>query len=381
MQIEQQRWTADEGWSSVVTPKTATSDAQLVLVFGAPAALRSTPALADLHRRYPTATFLGCSTSGEIAGERVLDDSVVATAVRFERTTVRAAWTPVAGEADSVGAGSRLAAQLPHEGLRHVLVLSEGLHINGSGLVEGLTRGLPDSVTVTGGLAGDGTAFGETVVVHGTTVEPGVTAAVGLYGSALHVGCASLGGFDTFGPERLVTRAEGNVLYELDGQSALELYKRYLGEHAKALPASGLLFPLHVRAADSDSPSVRTILAVDEAHQSLTFAGDIPQGGYARLMKGNFDRIIDGASLAAQTSVQDWGEATAELALLVSCVGRRLMLKQRTEEEVEAVRLVVGPAAAMAGFYSYGEISPFSADARCQLHNQTMTITTLREAA
>lgn len=381
MQIDQQRWTAEDGWSPVVTPKTHAAETQLVLVFGAPAALRDGRALASLRERYPSAVIFGCSTSGEIAGEQVHDDSVVATAVHFERTHVQSTDTVVEGEADSYGAGSRLAAQLSHEGLRHVLVLSEGLHINGSRLVEGLTRHLPESVTVTGGLAGDGTAFGETVVVHGATVAPGMTAAVGLYGPALHVGCASLGGFDTFGPERLITRSEGNVLYELDGQSALDLYKRYLGEHAKALPASGLLFPLHVRAADGDAPLVRTILAVDEASQSLTFAGDIPQGGYARLMKGNFDRIIDGASLAAQTSVQEWGDAQAELALLVSCVGRRLMLKQRTEEEVEAVRLVVGPGAAMTGFYSYGEISPFSPDARCQLHNQTMTITTLREAA
>ena len=73
-------------------------------------------------------------------------------------------------------------------------------------------------------------------------------------------------------------------------------------------------------------------------------------------------------------------DARAEFALLISCVGRKLVLKQRTEEEVEAVRDVIGPQAAMAGFYSYGELSPFTPGGQCRLHNQTMTITTLSEA-
>jgi hypothetical protein len=61
-------------------------------------------------------------------------------------------------------------------------------------------------------------------------------------------------------------------------------------------------------------------------------------------------------------------------------VGRRLVLRQRIEEEVEAVREVLGGAPVMTGFYSYGEISPLNPSARCALHNQTMTVTTLTEA-
>jgi hypothetical protein len=251
------------------------------------------------------------------------------------------------------------------------------LKVNGSQLVEGLTSGLPH-VTVTGGLAGDGTRFQETLVICGDEARSRVIAAIGFYGPRIHIGCASLGGWDSFGPDRLITKASGNVLYELDGQSALDLYKRYLGDHARNLPASGLLFPLSVRRSDSDEPIVRTILAVDEAAQSMTFAGDMPVGAHARLMKANFDRLIDGATGAARASRGVNGSA-AEVALLISCVGRRLVLKQRTEEEVDAVRDVLGPRVPLAGFYSYGEISPFVASARCQLHNQTMTVTTLSE--
>jgi hypothetical protein len=169
-------------------------------------------------------------------------------------------------------------------------------------------------------------------------------------------------------------------LYEFDGQSALGLYKKYLGEHADRLPASGLLFPLSLRTRAGETPVVRTILAVDEAAQSMTFAGDVPEGSYARLMKANFDRLIDGASEAARSSQGAIGPAPAELAILISCVGRKLLLKQRVEEEVEGVREVLGPRPVFTGFYSYGEISPFTTGARCELHNQTMTITTLAEA-
>jgi hypothetical protein len=209
--------------------------------------------------------------------------------------------------------------------------------------------------------------------------EPDTIAVLGLYGDRIKVGYGSLGGWDPFGPERLITRSDGNVLYELDGRSALDLYKQYLGEHAKGLPATGLLFPLSLRRRDAETGVVRTILSVDEQHQSMTFAGDIPTGSYARLMKANFDRLIDGAMTAARTSATPIGSSGVELALLVSCVGRKMVLGQRIEEEVEGVRDVVGARAMLAGFYSYGEISPFTPSAACELHNQTMTVTTLSE--
>jgi hypothetical protein len=263
--------------------------------------------------------------------------------------------------------------------LVHVFVLSDGLRVNGSDLVRGLTQQLPKQVTVTGGLAGDGDRFQETLVFWNDAPEKDTIAAIGLYGSRLKVGYGSLGGWDPFGPERLITRSQGNVLYELDGRSALELYKQYLGEHAAGLPATGLLFPLSLRSQEGDVGVVRTILAINEKERSMTFAGDVPEGAYARLMKANFDRLIDGAIGAAKTSYQAIGAQSPELAILISCVGRKMILKQRTEEEVEGVREVLGPNAIMTGFYSYGEISPFTPSARCELHNQTMTITTFLE--
>ena len=377
MEIFKAKWTVKEGWSKTLE---ANPKAQLVLIFGSTSILNQHFPLKELKKFYPKAVFFGCSTAGEILATKVFDDSLVLTAIEFKDTRVTAAYASIQKTSESLQVGERLAKDLPKEGLTHVLVLSDGLKVNGTDLVKGLVSQLPKEVTVTGGLSGDGARFQETLVLDKEGMpKKDTVAAIGLYGKKLKIGYASLGGWDSFGPERTITRSEGNVLYELDGKSALELYKQYLGEHAKGLPATGLLFPLSLRTQSSETAVVRTILSVNEADQSMTFAGTMPQGGVARFMKANFDRLIEGASGAAKASYQAVGSSTPELAILISCVGRKLILKQRIEEEVEGVREVLGAKAALTGFYSYGEISPFTPGAKCELHNQTMTITTLSE--
>jgi hypothetical protein len=377
MNVSQLQWTSRTGLRP--EPGVSQESPQLAFLFGSRAALQDGASIAAIRSRFPSAIFLGCSTAGEILDTRIYDDTVSVTAVHFDTTRVTTASVAIESPAESYSAGTTLARSFSRDGLVHLFVLSDGLHVNGSELVKGLSDNLPDTTTLSGGLSGDGEAFGETLIVFGDEVRGKTIAAVGFYGDRLEVGCASLGGWDSFGPERLVTKSEGNVLYELDGISALDLYKRYLGDHAELLPGSGLLFPLSIRNPEDDSSVVRTILAVDEAAQSLTFAGDVPEGWYGRSMKANFDRLIDGATGAAQNSIVHVSEHNPDLAILISCVGRRMVLRQRTEEELEGVRHVVGPAPALTGFYSYGEISPLTPDAKCVLHNQTMTITSFKE--
>jgi hypothetical protein len=377
MKLEQAHWTADDGWQRTRVEPIG-GPAQLVLVFGDRFALGNTSVLEELEAMYPGAPLVGCSTSGEIRDTRVYDGTVVATAMHLERSSVQVARVTLDAADDGLDAGRRLAHALRGPDLVHVLVLSDGLRVNGSALVRGLEEALPEGVTLSGGLAGDAARFESTSVCSGAGARPGEVAAVGFYGAGLRVGCASLGGWDAFGPDRVVTRSEGKVLYELDGMSALTLYKNYLGQYAADLPSSGLLFPLIVRTGPEQGV-VRTILGIDETAGSITCAGDIPEGSYARLTKANFDRLIDGAGQAAAATDPSPGAAPADLAILISCVGRKLVLGQRTEEEVECVRETVGERAVLTGFYSYGEISPFTPLARCKLHNQTMAVTTISE--
>jgi hypothetical protein len=378
MKTAQKKWTRKRGWA----PQFADGPdekAQLVLLFGASRLLKEKTFFEEISSFFPQAHFFGCSTAGEICGTQVSGDSLVMTAVTFERTHIEGTSVKLTESIDSFKAGELLARSLKKDGLVHVLVLSDGTKVNGSALVKGLTGCLPAGVTVTGGLAADGEQFRETLVFWNSVPDRNTIAALGFYGSHLKVGCGSLGGWDPFGPERLITRSKGNILYEFDGKSALELYKKYLDEHAKGLPATGLLFPLSIRTKEAENAVVRTILSINEDEQSMTFAGDIPEGAYARLMKANFDRLIDGAVGAAKTSHTALGSWSPDIAILISCVGRKMILKQRTEEEIEGVRDILGERAVLTGFYSYGEIAPFTPGSRCELHNQTMTITALSE--
>jgi hypothetical protein len=281
---------------------------------------------------------------------------------------------------DSQAAGVRLSQQLPQAGLQAVLLLGQGVAINGSALIAGMTSVLGAHIPITGGLAGDAAAFKESWVLDNTGVHNDQLVCVGLYGDSLSFSHGSFGGWSPFGPARRVTRCDHNVLFELDGEPALDVYKRYLGEHAKDLPASGLLFPFAMLGSDhSEVGLIRTILAVNEEAGSLTLAGDIDPAGYLRLMHASTDALVEGAEAAAQAAQNMFDSEGQGLALLVSCVGRKLVMGGRVDEEVEAVGDVFGQGAVLAGFYSNGEISPFTRNAECKLHNQTMTVTHLAE--
>ena len=350
--------TAAGGWSIDPLPQ-LDSPRTLVLVFGAPERRAQPEAFAALAAAYPNAHILGCSTAGEILGTTIADESLAVAVARFAHTDVKTAYAAVEGPDDTQAAGQALARQLFAPNLRGVLVLSDGHNVNGSALVRGLNDELPDPVVVTGGLAGDGDRFEQTWVLKEGRPQAGFVSAVGFYGDHVVLGHGSKGGWDFFGIERRVTRSQGNVLYELDGRPALQLYKEYLGDRADGLPATALLFPLALRTdADTDKQVVRTVLSVDEAAQSMTFAGDIPGGAWVQLMRANFDRLVDGASEAALMTQRTLPADTPVLSIAISCVGP--------------------PQTQQVGFYSYGEISPYTAGV-CDLHNQTMTLTTIAE--
>jgi hypothetical protein len=373
MRARQSLWTVNDGW-------TGQSDgpADLLLAFGATNAITDKKMWNELSRRHPGAIILGCSTGGEIHGSDVLEESLSITTLGFERTKLKSAEATVESALRSFAAGQSIGRSLAAPDLKTVFLLSDGTRVNGSDLIRGIRACTGNDVVITGGLAGDGPRFGTTYVGLNSLPEPGRIAAVGFYGSAIDVGHGSAGGWDVFGPERRITRSKDNVLYELDGKPALDLYKHYLGDDAERLPGSALLFPLKVFPSSRPNEALtRTIVAVDEAQHAMTFAGDMPEGYSAQLMRGNFDRLVEGAADAAHQA--HFPQSGDRVAILVSCIGRKLLLGQRICEEVEAVQDVFGKDTALTGFYSYGEVSPHAATNCAELHNQTMTITVFGE--
>lgn len=376
MKLQQKQFSHEKGWKIIRNDIPEGFKYELVIGFGSSTLLADEVIYKQIKEDYPNATILLNTTSGEILDVQVSDETISLTAIHFEKTKFQSASINMQNIDSSFNAGMELAASLNPVGLKNVLVISDGQLVNGSELVSGLQTGLPKGTIITGGMAGDGTRFTSTLVGLNHKPSSGNIVVIGFYGQHLQVSHGSVGGWDTFGPERLITKASANVLFELDNKPALDVYKMYLGDYAKDLPGSALLFPLSIKSENSEIPVVRTILGINEEEKSLTFAGNMPVNSYAQLMRANFDRLIEGASDAAKTSLSDH---KPDLAILISCVGRRLVLDQRIEEELEVVRSVFGKETAITGFYSYGEISPSNNFSKCELHNQTMTITTFSE--
>ena len=373
------RWT----WSSGDEIPTDTHAADLVFVFGPNELLCSPDAHRAVRAKHPHARMVGASTGGQIEGDRVSDGSLVIAAVTFESSSAEVTHVALGDGETAEATGRRLGAGVAPEDaegrpLAHVLVFADGIALNGSALARGLEAALPEGVSISGGLAADDRRFEHTPLWANEPLGAPGAVAVALYGRDLRVSTSAVGGWDTFGPHRLITRSEGSVLSELDGRSALALYEEYLGPYAEELPASGLLFPLAIQAPGSDYTLVRTVLGVDREAGTITFAGDVPEGATAQLMRTSHDRLIDGAASATEKATASLG-MPAELAVIVSCVGRKWAMGPRVEEEVEEAATVFG-ADAMVGFYSYGELAPIDGSTRCELHNQTMTVTALAEA-
>jgi hypothetical protein len=293
------RWSLSSGWSA---PMPAwDGPGTLVQVFGDSDLREDAEPLRSVVDAFPRSAMIGCSTAGAILGAEVFDESITVAVARFERTTLAVEVEP-ADWADSAGVGLAIGKRLRDRGddLRAVLVMADGLEVQGGPLANGLTEGTNGSAVITGGLAADGSRCERTWVLVDGRPQSSYVSAVGLFGAAVQVSHGSEGGWTILGPERLITRSQGNELLELDGCPALELYKTYLGENVSGLPGAAVLFPLGIRTGGAQDPLlIRTVLSVSESRQSLTFAEEVPVGASAQLMRATTGRLVDGAQTAA----------------------------------------------------------------------------------
>jgi len=378
MRIIQKQFISD-GWHDIRADE-GFSKPQLTIVFGAKEQLRNRDRYQEVRDMFPDGCTVFCTTAGEILNTKVYDDTICITAIEFGSSHVESYQVSIERAEDSTPLGKQLGEKLTKDGLKHVMIFMDGQIINADDIMRGIQSALPESVAVTGGLAGGGLIFTETFVGLNDFPEKNKVIVIGFYGENLAIGHGSVGGWDAFGVSRLVTKSSGNIVYELDHKPILDIYREYLGDQSKDLPVSGLFFPLNVKLPNSDSLVVRTMMGVNETDGSVRFAGNIPEGSYAQLMKANINRLIEGAQDAAKMGLTLLPDHKAQLAIMINCFGRRLVFRQRTEEEVEEVSSIFGSDCFTTGFYSYGEITPDSAIAyKCQLQNQTMTITTLNE--
>jgi hypothetical protein len=387
LKVYQLIYSTSSGWNSASKDGALPTDLQLskaslVFFLGEKVVLSEIAESEFVLNNFANAQRVYVSTAGEIADTQVLENVVVATAIEFSNTFVTATCTNIKDHNDSESLGKYLLKQFQTPNCKAVMVLSDGTFINGSDLVAGCNSANNLKIPIMGGLAGDGIDFNFTLTGLNKKPEQGNVIAIGFSGESLMVNQFTFGGWDEFGPERVVTKAIKNVLYELDNKNALELYKDYLGRYSSELPASALLFPLSVKTTMEQPGVTRTILSIDNDRGTMTFAGNIPEGSKVRLMKANFDALTFGDGRINELEIPiNLKQFKPQFCFIVSCIGRKIILKHRIEEEIEAVKQLVGDTACITGFYSYGEISINRILTNCELYNQTITVSTFYESA
>ena len=352
-------------------------DPQLCLLFGTREVIESLPEFREeLQKKFQDADIVLSSTAGNIIDENLIDDVIIANAIEFEYTTVK---TDVIKfeEREYSEMGEVVANMIDIEKTKYSLIFS-CTGINVDQFLKGFNSIIKGRIPLSGGVAGDNYGFKKTLVGLNEEIGENQMVLVSFMGDRLYTQHGSKGGWDIFGPERKVTKCEKNVLYEIDGKPALDLYKKYLGEKSSELPISALHFPLAYIEPSTNEYVVRGVQNIDEDNKSMILFGDLENGDTIQLMKANFDRVIKGAEdSACQSKSDELGDP--DFSLLISCVARRLVLDQLVEEELSEAKQSLGRNTVISGFYSYSELSPVVGDNACHMHNQTMTITSFYE--
>jgi len=382
LKIDNLIWNLDKGWQFNKTEIENKENVAILFIFGTAKVMKENLFFNDIRNIYPNAILVGGSSAGTIYEDEIVDEShIIASALCFKKSKVKLAIENIHDIKDSFNIGKRLVSKLSADDLKHIIVLTDSINLNGSMLVEGLNANIDSEIPISGGILGEETkTFANAYVLANKPAQTSITIAIGFYGE-IESFYGSDSGWDDFGTERVITKSTGNIVYEIDGEPALDLYKKYLGDLADKLPASGLRFPLNIWNPDNnEKPVIRTLMAVDEVKKSLTFVSDVPQGFKAKLMKTNIDGLIDGSERAIQQTEFIPTENKSAYCLAVSCIGRQLILDQLTEEELVVIDDYIGDNVELTGFYSYGEIAPFSKELKnCRFHNQTMTVTVITE--
>ena len=278
-----------------------------------------------------------------------------------------------------------LAKQFQSLDSRYLQVFSDGLTGNADKVLQGIKSRLGEDIKIAGGTAGDGGHFKQTFqYCRGRVLNDSIVAVA--FDGDFSFGTGTACGWFPVGLTKQVTRAVDNVVYELDGQPALQAYEKFLGKHAALLPAVGVEYPLGLLGPCCDAGEethflCRATMGVDREAGAVVFAGDVPQGARVKMTIGNDADIIAAAGKGARIAMDKLplrkAASKPKAVFLYSCMARKLVLGSRTNEEILAVQHEVGNTVPLIGFYTYGEYAPAGRSDHSFFHNETVTMTVI----
>lgn len=332
----------------------------------------------------PGVPVVGCTTDGEISSQGLSINSVVVMALASDTIRLQSTYVERLSN-DSYDAGFQIGKSFQGSGIPYIQVFSDGLCGNADKIIQGIKAHMGEDIKIAGGTAGDGGDFKRTYQYFGNRVLTDSIVAVAFQGQ-FGLGTGTACGWFPVGIAKKVTRSVGNVVYELDGQPALQAYERFLGKHAERLPAVGVEYPLGLLNNDSETEEegyflCRATMGVDRQAGAIIFAGDVPEGSLVKMTIGNDGDIILAARKAARSAMEKLLIKSPDLKprviFLYSCMARKIVLGTRTDEEIVAVKEAIGGDVPIIGFYTYGEYAPIGECEHSCFHNETATLTVI----
>ena len=322
-----------------------------------------------LVRLLPNACIIGTTTSGEIIeGKAKMHTTVLAFSL-FEHTKIRTYASKIYKSSEETA--NALISQFctVEEKPRVAISFVDGLHINGEAFIDTLGK-YHESLIIAGGLSGDNANFQQTVVFTEKEILPSGAVVALLYNEHLQVATKASFGWESVGKSMMVTRAEGNIIYEIDGECAVDIYGKYLGEDiARNLPQIGVEFPLIVKKHGMEIPRAPLSKSSDG---SLVFAGSIHTGDKVTFGYGNLQAILQ----YGQSVYEDHQVQKSESIFVYSCMARLQLLGENVNDELLPLQSICN----VTGFFTYGEFYVESVNHKCELLNETMTILALSES-
>jgi hypothetical protein len=328
----------------------------------------------------PEVVLVGCSSYAEIDSAEALTRSVTLLGCRSASCKAQAASLPADGRSPRE-LGRALGAQLAPFSPRLLLLFPDVLTVNATQLLRGVQEVFGSEFPIIGGAPADSGAFQRTHLLCGRTLQTSGVVALALRGP-LHISTAARSGYLPISIARTATRVEaGNVLLELDGRPALDVYREFLGPRAGEMPAVSVEFPLGIVQEGREAAPALTsaIFKVDEARRALILGGDIPAGGQLRILSAARTEVLAGAKAATELACR--GLPNPDVALLFNCMSRKVSLGPRYKDEYAGALSLLPAELPKVGFYTFGELSPMHGVTEHHESTYTLALLKLDEAA
>lgn len=343
--------------------------------------------LAGIRQISGSAPLIGCSDAGEIITEGSKERGVAVMAIVSDKIDfITASGGAINGQPKQ--AGKKLAQDLKSKTknkLKCLMMLSDVLTGNGADIVRGAQEELGDEILLFGGAAGDDFAFKKTFVYLNDRALESSLAGVGLAGE-FAIGIGVRHGWEPIGLPLKVTKSAGAVVQEINNKPAIKVYEDYFGKQAEEmkkepLAKMAITYPLGMKIKASDEFLVRDPITVD-AQGAITCAAEVPVGAEINLMIGSKEEAIAAAKKAAGIAKEQLQGTAPAAILMFNCIARCKLFGRYANDEIKAIKSVLGEDVPLIGFYTYGEIAPFGISGKYRkayFHNETAVVIAIGE--